>query len=123
MGARMLHGIMARLLLTLALFAAAASQASARDVWDTVLGWWDDKCNGGYTCYGPPYANTTPPPTYSYDHRRGPTWTGNGWAYLPVGEYRPRPPEFVDPPPPPPAYRDGDDFDDNGEPNGNRPMK
>ena len=58
------------------------------------LGWWD-KCDGGYTCYGPPYGNTEPPDLYVYDHRTGPTWTGNGWAYLPVGRYRPRPPEYV----------------------------
>lgn len=127
----MLHGIMARLVLTLALIAAATSQASAetlaRDLWDTAFGWLG-KCEGGYTCYGPPYGNTEPPDHYVYDHRRGPTWTGNGWAYLPVGRYRPRPPEYVEPPPPPPpSYRDeDDDYDGVPAPDGSgrhRPMK
>ena len=42
-----------------------------------------------------------PAPRYVYDNRRGATWTGNGWVYLPVGEY---PDEYarrlVAPPPP-----------------------
>ena len=122
----MLHGIMARLVLALALIAAAMSEASARDWWDTAFGWLG-KCDGGYTCYGPPYGNTEPPDLYIYDHRTGPTWTGNGWAYLPVGRYRPRPPEYVDPaPPPPPAYRDDNDDYDTAPPPGSprhRPMK
>lgn len=81
-----------RIACTLALLAAGSSGASA---W----GWWD-RC--GY-CYGPPYGNYAPPPTYVYDHRVGPTWTGNGWAYLPVGTYTPvPPPAYVAPPPPPP---------------------
>jgi hypothetical protein len=102
MGARMSHGIPAKLVLALALIASGSSGAAA---W----GWWD-KCDGGYTCYGPPYGNTEPPDLYVYDHRTGPTWTGNGWAYLPVGRYRPRPPEHAEPPPPPPpSYRDDDD--------------
>jgi len=122
----MRHGIMARLVLTLALIAVVTPQASAHDLWDTAFGWLGDKCNGGYTCYGPPYGNTEPPDHYVYDHRRGPTWTGNGWAYLPVGRHRPRPPEYVEPPPPPPppAYRDDYDAEDEDSPlNGNRPMK
>ena len=43
-----------------------------------------------------------PAPRYVYDGRRGPTWTGNGWVYLPVGEYPPdeRAPRLVAPPPP-----------------------
>jgi hypothetical protein len=28
-----------------------------------------------------------PAPRYAYDHRRGARWTGNGWVYLPIGEY------------------------------------
>lgn len=122
----MLHGKLARLGLALALIAAATSQAAARDLWDTAFGWLGNKCNGDYTCYGPPYSNTEPPVHYVYDHRRGPTWTGNGWAYLPVGRYRPRRPEYVEPPPPPPppAYRDDYDTEDEDNPlNGNRPMK
>lgn len=124
----MLHGIMARLVLTLALIAAATSQASAHDLWDTAFGWLD-RCKGGYTCYGPPYGNTEPPDLYVYDHRVGPTWTGNGWAYLPVGRYRPRPPEYVEPAPPPaPAYRhdEDDDYDAERPQQGSgrhRPMK
>jgi hypothetical protein len=90
-------------MLALALFAGGSSGAAA-------LGWC---AYGDYTCYGPPYGNTQPPDLYVYDHRTGPTWTGNGWAYLPVGRYRPRPPEYAEPPPPPapPAYRDDDDYD------------
>ncbi|MBX9588157.1 MAG: hypothetical protein K2X43_02560 [Hyphomonadaceae bacterium] len=61
-------------------------------------GWWE-RCD--YTCYGPPYGNITPPPTYVYDHKAGPTWTGNGWAYLPSGTYYPQPPVAA----PPPTYR------------------
>ena len=101
-GARMSAWNHGTIVLALALLAAAASEASARDLWDTAFGWLD-KCKGGYTCYGPPYGNTEPPDLYVYDHRTGPTWTGNGWAYLPVGWYRPRPPEYVEPPPPPAA--------------------
>ena len=44
-----------------------------------------------------------PPPVYVYDHSSGPTWTGNGWAYLPIGQYRPLPGGYM-PPPPPPGY-------------------
>ena len=133
----MLHGIMTRLVLALALIAGAAPKASAegspealaRELWSTAFGWLADKCHGDYTCYGPPYGNTEPPDLYVYDHRTGPTWTGNGWAYLPVGRYRPRPPEYVEPPPPPPpAYRDeDDDYDGVPPPDGpgrwHRPMK
>jgi hypothetical protein len=111
-------GITAKVILALALIAGGSGGASA---W----GWWD-RCDGGYTCYGPPYGNTEPPDHYVYDHRTGPTWTGNGWAYLPVGRYRPRRPEYVEPPPPPPppAYRDDYDAEDEDYPlNGNRPMK
>lgn len=64
-------------------------------------GWWDD-CDGPY-CLGPPYGNIAPPPVYVYDHNSGPTWTGNGWAYLPIGGYYPGPPAYA--PNPPPAYR------------------
>ena len=89
-----LRGITAKFILALVLITGGSGGAAA---W----GWWDT-CDGGYTCYGPPYGNTEPPDHYVYDHRRGPTWTGNGWAYLPIGRYRPRPPEYVEPPPPPP---------------------
>jgi hypothetical protein len=43
-----------------------------------------------------------PAPRYVYDNRRGPTWTGNGWAYLPIGEHPPdeNAPALVAPPPP-----------------------
>ena len=43
-----------------------------------------------------------PAPRYVYDNRRGPTWTGNGWAYLPIGEHPPdeNAPRLVAPPPP-----------------------
>jgi hypothetical protein len=81
----------ARTLFTLSLVAAGSGSASA---------WGWDLCN----CYGPPYGNYDPPPVYVYDHRVGPTWTGNGWAYLPVGTYRPVP-GYLPPPPPPPVYR------------------
>lgn len=88
--------ILAKILLALALAGGGCSSASA---W----GWWES-CEG--YCYGPPYGNYTPPPIYVYDHRVGPTWTGNGWAYLPVGTYHPVPPaDAVPPPPPAPAYR------------------
>lgn len=30
-----------------------------------------------------------PAPRYVYDNRRGATWTGNGWVYLPIGEHPP----------------------------------
>lgn len=66
--------------------------------------WW-----AGCECEYEPPLLAEPAPSYIYDHQRGPTWTGNGWAYLPVGEYRPRPPEVALPgyeeddygPPPP----------------------
>ena len=42
-----------------------------------------------------------PAPRYAYDNRRGATWTGNGWVYLPVGEYpNEDAPRLVAPPPP-----------------------
>lgn len=42
-----------------------------------------------------------PAPRYVYDNRRGPTWTGNGWVYLPIGEYPDEyAPRLVAPPPP-----------------------
>ena len=42
-----------------------------------------------------------PAPRYVYDNRRGATWTGNGWVYLPVGEYPNKDaPRLVAPPPP-----------------------
>ena len=62
---------------------------------------------------GPPYGNYAPAPIYVYDHSTGPTWTGNGWAYLPIGvtiQVLPRPSRCHPPratpggPPPPPAF-------------------
>jgi hypothetical protein len=50
-------------------------------------------------CGGEAVARYEPSPVYVYDHSTGPTWTGNGWAYLPIGSYRPRPGEG-----PPPAH-------------------
>jgi hypothetical protein len=54
-----------------------------------------DHCNNSG-----PAVSYEPPPVYVYDHSTGPRWTGNGWAYLPIGAYRPRPEEL--PPPPVP---------------------
>jgi hypothetical protein len=75
-----------------------------------------------YTCYGAPYGNTEPPDYYVYNHQVGPTWTGNGWAYLPVGRYRAGRPEAA--PPPPQEFDDIDD-DTPARPAArrNRPMK
>ena len=117
MGARMSRSIAVKIVLAVVLITAGSSSALA---W----GWWDT-CDGT-TCYGPPYGNTAPPDYYVYDHQTGPTWTGNGWAYLPVGRYRPRPPEHA-PAPPPPSYND-DDSDDGLDPpqqdmRRQRPMK
>jgi hypothetical protein len=89
----MRFAVAARTLITLSLVAGGSTGA---------LAWGWDRC--GY-CYGPPYGNYDPPSVYVYDHRVGPTWTGNGWAYLPVGTYHPVPPGYVPPPPPPPVYR------------------
>src|SRR5262245_52806981 len=44
-------------------------------------------------CRGELITRYEPAPVYVYDHSNGPTWTGNGWAYLPIGSYRPRPGE------------------------------
>jgi hypothetical protein len=84
----------ARIVLTLAFVIGGSGSAGA-------CGWWD-RCNGPYG-YGPPYGNVEPPPVYVYDHRTGPTWTGNGWAHLPVGTLHPVPPAYA-PHPPPPSY-------------------
>lgn len=45
-----------------------------------------------------------PPPVHVYDYSRGPVWTANGWAYVPVEVHFPRdrPPVLAMPPPPPP---------------------
>lgn len=45
----------------------------------------------------------TPPPIHVYDYARGPVWTSNGWAYVPVEVHFPRsrPPVLAVPPPPP----------------------
>lgn len=44
----------------------------------------------------------TPPPVHVYDYARGPVWTSNGWAYVPVEVHFPRsrPPVLATPPPP-----------------------
>jgi hypothetical protein len=42
-----------------------------------------------------------PAPRYVYDNRRGARWTGNGWVYLPIGEFPDEyAPRLVAPPPP-----------------------
>src|SRR5262249_37111957 len=55
-------------------------------------------------CNGEPYGRAEPPPVYVYDHSGAPRWTGNGWAYLPIGAYRPRP-EEMPPVVAPPAHK------------------
>lgn len=87
----MSHTAALRIACALGFLAGASSGASA---W----GWWD-RCSG--YCYGPPYGNYEPPQIFVYDYRVGPTWTGNGWAQLPVGTYSATPPVAVAPPPPP----------------------
>ena len=42
-----------------------------------------------------------PAPRYVYDNRRGARWTGNGWVYLPIGEYRDEYTRRLVAPPPP----------------------
>ena len=61
------------LALTLALVGASSPGAMA---------WWD-RCN----CQ--PSAVYPLPPAYVYDHTMGPSWSGNGWSYPPVGVYYP----------------------------------
>ena len=75
------------------LIAGSAGSASA---------WWWDQCDCDVA---EPYGYYGPAPVYVYDHSSGPTWTGNGWAYLPLGSYRPRPGENGPPAPPPPGNR------------------
>lgn len=55
----------------------------------------------------PPPPPPQPPPIHVYDYSRGPIWTPNGWAYVPVEVHFPRtrptvivPPQVVDMPPP-----------------------
>jgi hypothetical protein len=36
-----------------------------------------------------------PPPVHVYDYTRGPVWTSNGWAYVPVEVQFPTPPPPV----------------------------
>jgi hypothetical protein len=69
--------------------AASASHAQA--------GFWE-----------PPAPPPEPPPIHVYDYSRGPVWTSNGWAYVPVEVHFPRtrptvivPPQNVDRGPPP----------------------
>lgn len=69
--------------------ASLALAASA----DVALAWfWD-----------PPPPPPEPPPIHVYDYTRGPVWTPNGWAYVPVEVHFPRtrptvivPPQVVD---------------------------
>lgn len=56
-----------------------------------------------------PEPEPQPPPIHVYDYTRGPVWTPNGWAQVPVEVHFPRtrptvviPPQNVEPPPPPP---------------------
>jgi len=79
------RSIAAATVLALALITGGSTSASAC--------WW-------FLCDEPIYE---PPPVYVYDPNSGPTWTGNGWAYLPIGQYRPLPGGYL-PPPPPPGY-------------------
>lgn len=61
--------------------------------------------------WDPPPPPPQPPAIHVYDYSRGPVWTPNGWAYVPVEVHFPRtrptvivPPQIVDqmmPPPPP----------------------
>jgi hypothetical protein len=78
------------MVVALALLAGGATNASA---------WWWDRCDCDAA------ASYEPAPVYVYDHSSGPTWTGNGWAYLPIGSYYPRPGERG-PSAPPPGYRE-----------------
>jgi hypothetical protein len=59
----------------LALVVSAAGSAGA-------LAWWD-----GCNCQ--PAASYPIPPAYVYDHSVGPSWSGSGWSYPPVGVYYP----------------------------------
>lgn len=70
-------------LLTLAMLASGTGSGHA---W-----FWDE----------PP--EVTPPPVHVYDYTRGPVWTANGWAYVPVEVHFPRvrPPVLAGPLPPP----------------------
>jgi hypothetical protein len=87
----MSRSIAAAVVLAAILIASGGGPASA---------WWD-------RCDCEPYAQYLPPPVYVYDHNTGPTWTGNGWAYLPIGAYYPRPPyQIVEPPLLPGGYGD-----------------
>jgi hypothetical protein len=79
------RSIAAAIVLALALITGGSTSASAC--------WW-------FLCDDEPIYE--PPPIYVYDHNSGPTWTGNGWAYLPIGQYRPGPGVYM--PPPPPGY-------------------
>ena len=83
----MLRSIAAAILLATALIAGSAGSARAEN------------------CRGEPYGYGEPAPVYVYDHSSGPRWTGNGWAYLPIGAYRPRPEELPPHAHAPPAPR------------------
>jgi hypothetical protein len=77
----MTRPIAAAIVLALALTAGGSTSASG----------WGASCGDVVAIHGPP------PPVYVYDHQGGPTWTGNGWAYLPIGQYHPRPDIIPDP--------------------------
>ena len=73
----------------------------------------------------PPEA--TPPPVHVYDYARGPVWTSNGWAYVPVEVHFPRsrPPVLAMPPPPygPIGHRRGPTYAPDPLPRSPSPMK
>ncbi|MDX2203232.1 MAG: hypothetical protein NW223_10820 [Hyphomicrobiaceae bacterium] len=53
--------------------------------------------------WDPPPPPPEPPPIHVYDYSRGPVWTPNGWAYVPIEVHFPRthptvivPPQVVD---------------------------
>lgn len=59
---------------------------------------------GGW--FDPPAPPPQPPPIHVYDYTRGPVWTPNGWAQVPVEVHFPRtaptvvvPPQNMDPQP------------------------
>jgi hypothetical protein len=89
----MTRSIAAASVLALALTTGGSTSAS---------GWGSSCGDEAVGVYGPP------PPVYVYDHQSGPTWTGNGWAYLPIGQYYPRPGIDVPLPPPPVPRRHPD---------------
>ncbi len=70
----------------LAMVARILLAAAAASAFSAGAGAWWDPCH----CDAEHLDHYGPAPAYVYDHSRGPTWTGNGWAYLPIGVYYPR---------------------------------